>query len=1577
MKNLLSIRHTLTLVGAGAGLVLLALIYNYFVSPTRVALVNYQDFQASKIINAEDVGWVKTEQFKGTDYSQLDRYDFVMIFGRGLKLSEQALSEIKYHAQERMIIVDAAMNPAHSINSVPDRHKGKVSAYVDNAGEINYRNLLRYIRHTIQGRKFSSVPPDAPVNIAADVLFHLDASALFTELPAYQRYYAKRANYSAQGKKIALLTSVPGPFNSNRDHIDALIEAFESSGHRVYPLASSSRRLELLQQINPDLVVFMPHGRLHIGDASQAINWLKQQNIPVLSPLSVFEKHSDWLEDPQGYGGSLLSMNVVLPELDGAIAPFVVNALFEDENGSAIFKAIPDRLARFTGMVNGYLALKSLSNENKKVGIVYFRGPGKNALNAGNMEVAESLYNTLLALRSEGYNLTGLPNSFNDFQDQLNRQGTVMTPKAPGQTLQFLQEADPAFISAEQYQRWCHELAHGICNEVEAIYGAAPGNYLVDEARGLAVARLQFGNVAILPQPLPGYGDNTFKLVHGTDKAPPHTYLGAYFWLRRTFGADAVIHFGTHGSLEFTPSKQVALAGNDWSDALIGGIPHFYIYTMSNVGEAIIAKRRSYTVIVNHLTPPFSRAELTSELGTLQRALSSYLSTKGAVQEQLRLEINELLTSLHIDTDLELDISDMQEAAGWVKNVYRPAAEWLETVASEKITQGLYTLGSPYTEQESIQTAHLMFQDSLESHIIKLSGLTADNTTPLDTSLAQRWISQAEAGAQPSTLLAQAVGTKLIQDVADWKSAHPSINDMDIIRGFVSLSKAKSSAEGKQSTRLDDTQLQAILVRLMADSDAKKFITSLDNDTSYSHVAKVLDPQARKRAQALARIIPPIGEALAQLAKPEVETLVAAMQDQTVRKKVLAWVKSDDLADRVEAARQQRWQVLAREALAAIETLNLTLTKDEFETLNWQQQKQHLEKITFFEARFLDQAENTPPIKQSIESASGITLEAYRMLFTASRLQYEAAYQQTSARYRELAAHLESIESLLALIKPSSGYLVSSTQHELQSLLNGLAGGYVSPASGGDPILNPAALPTGRNMYSIDAEKTPSASAWKVGVSMAEALLASHIESHGTYPQKVAFTLWPSSFIHSHGATIAEILYLLGVEPVRDPFSRIQSLRLIPEETLGRPRIDVVIQSAGQLRDLAASRLALIEEAVALAATANDKGENFVSNGVRAAEKYLLDKGQSPMAAKQLSVRRSFGGVNNSYGTGIMGQVESSNHWGQQQDIAAQYLQNMGALYGDSETWGQFNQSLLAAALLNTEAIVQPRSSNTWGALSLDHVYEFMGGLSAAVTQVTGATPDAYFNDFRNSAKARVSGLEETIRLEARTTLLNPGYINGLADDGGASSAETFAETFRNIFGWNAMRPQAIDETLWEQLQEVYVNDVHNLELRKFFEDKNPYALQEMTGVMLEASRKGFWSPSEQALTDLAELHAELVSEFEAGCGTFTCGNPALRTYIEQELTGDVLQQYSAALDQAEIGPDPTASIVLIEQESPAARKEQNAQNATAEKQSPETTATEAQESTPSTPSVALWIGLSIGAIILLLLSIRRKRGRG
>ena len=401
--------------------------------------------------------------------------------------------------------------------------------------------------------------------------------------------------------------------------------------------------------------------------------------------------------------------------------------------------------------------------------------------------------------------------------------------------------------------------------------------------------------------------------------------------------------------------------------------------------------------------------------------------------------------------------------------------------------------------------------------------------------------------------------------------------------------------------------------------------------------------------------------------------------------------------------------------------------------------------------------------------------------------------------------------------------------------------------------------------------------------------------------------------------SLGQIFYLLGVEPVWDPFGRVADLRLMPAADLGRPRIDVVVQTAGQLRDLAASRLALINRAVAMAAEARDAEAhaNFVEEGRLRAEEVMMARGLSPADARRYSTLRVFGGVNGNYGTAIMGMVESGDRWEEDAEVADQYIRNMGAVYDEGELWSFYADGLFEAALAGTEVVVQPRQSHTWGALSLDHVYEFMGGLSAAVRHVTGRDADAYFNDFRNMNRPRVTDLEETIWTEARSTLLNPAYI-GEMQEGGASSAEHFAETFRNTYGWNVMKPAAIDDTLWNELYDVYVDDRHDLGIEAFFRRENPYALQEMTAVMLETVRKGYWDASPQQVAALAELHTRLVEQFEAGCSGFVCDNAALASFIAEQAPPERAASYRSELERALTSSVELteASVVLAEQEA-------------------------------------------------------------
>ena len=477
-----------------------------------------------------------------------------------------------------------------------------------------------------------------------------------------------------------------------------------------------------------------------------------------------------------------------------------------------------------------------------------------------------------------------------------------------------------------------------------------------------------------------------------------------------------------------------------------------------------------------------------------------------------------------------------------------------------------------------------------------------------------------------------------------------------------------------------------------------------------------------------------------------------------------------------------------------------------------------------------------------------------------------AAMRKTYTREEtNMADAIIEIEQALKNVARYKQLLQEAPQTELSSMMNALNGGYTMPSSGGDVIANPRALPTGRNLYGVNAETTPTESAWDKGKTLAENTIRMYKEHHhDSLPRKVSFTFWSSEFIETGGTTIAQVLYLLGVEPVRDAFGRVTDIRLIPIKELGRPRIDVVVQTSGQFRDLAASRLYLINRAVQKAAEADD-GEttNLVKEGVKESEHALTESGISPKDAREMSTFRIFGGLNGGYGTGIQQMVQQGDSWKSENEIADTYINNMSAFYGSEEYWEKASKVAFKAALTRTDAVIQPRQSNSWGALSLDHVYEFMGGLNLAVRNVTGKDPDAYFADYRNRNNNRMQELKEAIGVESRSTIFNPTYIKEKMK-GGANEASEFAEIVQNTYGWDVMKPNAIDNEMWEQIYDTYVKDNMNLGVNKFLREKNPAAMEQMAHTMVQTIQKGLWKTSPETLRELQKLESTLHSEAEA-----------------------------------------------------------------------------------------------------------------
>ena len=1246
--------------------------YKLFFAPVHIAVINATLSQQADIALNNDSRNLRLTFLAQEEAGKAVGKDAIVLFGRGLYLTQEQIAELEEAGKGGTKIFTNALNQGHlAINhNISENEHKLLLEYFRNPSKHNYRSAIRYIASLAAPRRLNIKEAEAPVALLKDMYYHREYGKYFPSHQEVTAYLKEKGIYNEGGDNILLMSGVNFPMEGNREHVDTVITALTKAGFNVYPLvATGNRREEMIKEFHPDAIVYYPMGRL--GNDS-LINWLHNEEIPLFMPFPLIQPRSEWLNPDVPVTGGTLTARVVVPEIDGGMAPICIGTQNPNEQGYYMYTAEMERVNSLADHISRYMGLRKTANKDKKVAICYFKSPGKDALLASGMEVIPSMYNFLKRLKDEGYTVTGLPATAAEFGKLVHREGAVLGSYAKGAQEEFLKNAHPVWIARKQYEKWASEiLLPDSYRQVCSHYGEAPGELL---ARGdsIAVACLQFGNILLFPQPRPALGEDDFRLVHGVKVPPPHSYLAPYFYMKKGFGADAIIHFGTHGNLEFTPGKSIGQSKADWSDVLIGNLPHFYFYTTGNVGEGIIAKRRTHAVLATYLTPPFVESGMRLKYSQLHQDIHHALDN-GNANGTTGKRIKEQVLELGLHRDLQLDSIP---GKAYTAEELEQLDIFIEEIANEKIMGAFYTMGQPYSNRDLINTTLAVTADQLAYNTAK-----------------------------------------------------------------------KDRDKGKITTK------------------------ELQNSTFLSH--KYL-PDAQKRLKAILQNPPKrIGDA------PE------------------------DLQDALE--------------------------------------------------------------------------------------------------YREL--------------------LVKSTQNEFDAMVNALNGGTMKPAPGGDPVLNPNVLPTGRNMYSINAEAAPDKRAWEDGKKLAEETIAQYKAKHGEYPRKVSYTFWAGEFIATTGATLAQALWMMGVEPLRNKIGYVVDLKVVPEEELGRPRINVLVQVSGQLRDIAASRLQLITEAVRLAAAEEENlYPNFVARGSLMQEKELIEKGLSLQKAREMSHARVFGPLNNGYSTGVMSYIETSGTWDDEKEIAQGYLNNMGAFYGDEQNWGSFDPALFATALKETDAIVQPRQSNTWGPVSLDHVYEFTGGLSLSVKDVTGKEPEAYMADYRNRTNRRMQGANQAIAVETRATILNPVFIQERMK-GGEGSAQMFGKIFRNIFGWHVTRPSAMNKELYNDLFNMYIKDEQNLGIKEYFMETNPAAFQTITSVMMESARKGYWKASEEQLKVTASLHNEFVKEKGAACTEFVCNNAKLEQFIAGKLTPQQQQAYTAAMNAVKSSSmESNAGVVLKNRNSSAAQ---------------------------------------------------------
>ena len=481
---------------------------------------------------------------------------------------------------------------------------------------------------------------------------------------------------------------------------------------------------------------------------------------------------------------------------------------------------------------------------------------------------------------------------------------------------------------------------------------------------------------------------------------------------------------------------------------------------------------------------------------------------------------------------------------------------------------------------------------------------------------------------------------------------------------------------------------------------------------------------------------------------------------------------------------------------------------------------------------------------------------------------------QGSPAYQLLARHLlhgESIERLEGtelhdwLLTAREQQQNLAETGEIEALLAGLAGGFIAPGPGGDPVRNPQ-VPSGRNLYAFEADKLPTASAYDAGEQALEQLLQAYRDEHdGQAPTKLAFSLWSSEAMRHLGILESQVLHALGLRPVWDSGGRVRALEIIPRSELGRPRIDVVLQVTSVYRDQFDGFMLLLADAIDRLAQLNEPDNPLASNN-RALIERLEMQGLDSEQASRLANVRIFSNAPGDYGTGVTQLTLDSTTWEDESVLAEQFLQRLQHGYGSSGLVAPPpTGNLFAEQLKGVQAAVLARSSTVNGLLSTDHPFEYLGGLSQAVLQINGQAPALYISDLRQNTP-KTTGAAQFLAGELRSRYLNPQWIGAMQQEGYAGTLELL-NIVNNLWGWQATDSDMVRDDQWQAVHDSYVRDSRELDLNAWFEQHNPTAQAQLIERMVEAIRKGHWDADQQTRRELVERWQALIEEHGADSG--------------------------------------------------------------------------------------------------------------
>jgi len=1178
--------------------------------------------------------------------------------------------------------------------TVPGDVRETVSEYLERGGSANLANCVRYLTD-----RFTPETPeyDDPVALPTEGVYHPDHPGASVE-----ELYATLED----GRPTVAVWFYESHWtHENTRYVDALVRAIEREGADALPVfcnpVTDSEEQEdaewvvdnwLTDESGEPLVdavcsSFMfslsmaERGRDandEGGDAEEV--FLKRLGVPVIQTVTTMRSRSRYASSDTGVMGFELALSVALPEFDGNVITHPISGKERTDDEAGIGSApkqhfpIEDRIDHAASLAVNWAELRYTPNDEKNVAVVLHNYPPSDdgIGTAFGLDSPESTVNLLSELRDREYDLGGrFPESGEELIGTLTSQLTLDDRwVAP----EDVRELSVDVVPPEQYDEWWADADAGFRENVLEEWGDPPD-------RPFAIPGAEFGNVLVTVQPPRGFGMDPSKVYHDSDLQPPHDYYAFYKWLREEFAADAVVHLGTHGSLEWLPGKTVGLDAESAPDALVADLPNVYPYIVNNPGEGTQAKRRSYAAVVDYLTPPMAEAGTYDDLAELEALADQYREAGSeageTVERLLREAIDEL--DLAVELGIEGEISEAADvrgpeeagttlAEGAVEGDEVPIDElvervhaYLTDVKTTQIRMGLHTLGEP---PES---------DRLVEYLIALTRLENPGAPSLRESVAG------------------VLGV-------DYEAMLDSPGEYDETLGMT----YSQAADAVHETSVE-------LVETLADHDFDV---------------------------------------------PEAEPDAGPGDETTVN---LMVVDVDALGDaRVEGG-----------------------------------------------------------------------------------------------------AH-DDLRAALAYICEEAAPRVLGAEAEIPRTADALNGEYVPPGGSGAPTRGGVdLLPTGRNFYTLDPRKIPAKSAWAVGREVAEGTLERHHNEEGEYPEEIGVVAWGTPTVRTRGETIAQVLALMGVEPVWTDAGRIDDVEPIDLDELGRPRIDATTRVSGLFRDAFPQAAGVVHDAVEAVVDLEEPHEmNYVKKHVEEEAEELEAEGLEPDAAREAALPRVFTTRPGGYGAGTNKAVDEGN-WEDRSDLAEVYVQWGGYALGSRGRVTE-DHDAFRRRLGSVDATVKIEDTMEQDEFDSSDWYAFHGGFITAVSEVSGEEPASYVGDSSDPDNVSVYTNEEKVRKAMRARVLNPEWLDSM-EEHGYKGAGDLSQTVDVTLGWDATTG-VVSDTLWEAVAEKYAFDEDRQE---WMRDVNPWALESITDTLLEAIERGLWDADDDVEERLTDLNLRVDGDIE------------------------------------------------------------------------------------------------------------------